>query len=94
MCKKTTFVLSTRKIRQVAYSRPENPMKNETFGSFFKILIGQIQPQAPRRFWFNWIFSLRFLRDFGEQKANEIFSGTQISLGILKGISQAIPQSN
>ena len=30
---------------QVAYSRPENPMKNETFGSFFKILIGQIQPQ-------------------------------------------------
>ena len=41
----------------------------------------------------NFIFALEIPWDFGEQKANEIFSGTQIPLGISKGILQAIHQS-
>ena len=37
----------------------------------------------------NLTFSLDIPWDFGEQKANQIISGTQIPLGISKGISQA-----
>ena len=67
----------------------ENPVKNESFGSKFKITIGWIQPKAPIKFSLNLIFSLEIQWDFDEQKANEIFSGTHIPRYISKGISQA-----
>ena len=41
----------------------------------------------------NLTFSLDIPWEFGEQKAKQIISGTQIPLGISKGILQAIHQS-
>ena len=67
----------------------ENTVKNETFGSKFKISIGRIQPKSPIRFSLNLIFSLEFQWSSGEQKTNEIFSGSQIPPSTSKGISQA-----